>query len=97
MNTRHALVAAALAGLCATTVANAAEHDAPAAGNKEKCYGVAKAGQNDCANLAGTHGCAGMSKVDNDPGEWKYVAKGTCKNLKGMTEEEAKAKAKAKK
>jgi uncharacterized membrane protein len=32
--------------------------------------------------------------VDNDPGEWKYVAKGTCKDLKGMTEEEAKAKTK---
>jgi uncharacterized membrane protein len=61
---------------------------------KEKCYGIAKAGQNDCGNLAGTHTCAGQSKVDNDPGEWKYVAKGTCKQLKGMTADEAKAKAK---
>jgi uncharacterized membrane protein len=61
---------------------------------KEKCYGIAKAGQNDCANLAGTHSCAGQSKVDGDPGEWKYVAKGTCKDLKGMTAEEAKAKTK---
>jgi uncharacterized membrane protein len=59
---------------------------------KEKCYGVAKAGQNDCANLAGTHACAGQSKVDNDPGEWKYVAKGTCKSLKGLSADEAKAK-----
>ncbi|KPF48413.1 hypothetical protein IP87_14930 [beta proteobacterium AAP121] len=65
-----------------------------AAQGKEKCYGIAKAGQNDCANLAGTHSCAGQSKVDNDPGEWKYVAKGTCKDMKGMTAEEAKAKAK---
>ena len=61
---------------------------------KEKCYGVAKAGQNDCANLAGTHSCAGQSKVDNDAGEWKYVAKGSCKELKGMSADEAKAKAK---
>lgn len=61
---------------------------------KEKCYGIAKAGQNDCANLAGTHSCAGQSKVDNEAGEWKYVAKGTCKSLKGMTAEEAKAAAK---
>jgi uncharacterized membrane protein len=60
--------------------------------DKEKCYGIAKAGQNDCANLANTHSCAGQAKVDNDPGEWKYVAKGTCKNLKGMSEDEAKAK-----
>jgi uncharacterized membrane protein len=61
---------------------------------KEKCYGIAKAGQNDCANLSGTHSCAGQSKVDNDAGEWKYVAKGTCKDMKGMTAEEAKTKKK---
>jgi uncharacterized membrane protein len=60
--------------------------------DKEKCYGIAKAGQNDCANISGTHSCAGQAKVDNDPGEYKYVAKGTCKELKGMTEAEAKAK-----
>jgi uncharacterized membrane protein len=64
---------------------------------KEKCYGIAKAGQNDCGNLAGTHSCAGQAKVDNDPGEWKYVAKGTCKELKGMSADEAKAKLKAQK
>jgi uncharacterized membrane protein len=62
--------------------------------DKEKCYGIAKAGQNDCANLANTHTCAGQAKADNDPGEYKYVAKGTCKDLKGMSEAEAKAKTK---
>lgn len=64
---------------------------------KDKCYGIAKAGQNDCANLAGTHSCAGQSKADNDVGEWKYVAKGTCADMKGMTAEEAKAKVAMKK
>ena len=65
---------------------------APAAAqSKEKCYGIAKAGQNDCSNLSGTHSCAGQSKVDNAPDEWKYVAKGSCKDLKGMTADEAKA------
>ena len=59
---------------------------------KEKCYGNAKAGQNDCANLAGTHSCAGQSKADNDPGEFRYVAKGTCKDLNGLSAVEAKAK-----
>jgi uncharacterized membrane protein len=59
---------------------------------KEKCYGIAKAGQNDCANLSGTHSCAGQNKADNDVGEWKYVAKGTCKDMKGFSAEEAKAK-----
>ena len=57
---------------------------------KEKCFGIAKAGQNDCANLAGTHSCAGQAKVDNDKGEWKYVPAGTCKQMKGMTMDEAK-------
>lgn len=65
------------------------------AGGKEKCYGIAKAGQNDCGNLAGTHSCAGQSSVDNDPGEWKAVAKGTCTELGGLTKKEAKAKYKA--
>ena len=54
-----------------------------AAQEKEKCYGIAKAGQNDCANASGTHSCAGQSKVDMDKGEWKYVAKGTCEKMKG--------------
>ena len=57
---------------------------------KEKCYGIAKAGQNDCANASGTHSCAGQSKVDSSPDEWKYVAKGTCKEMKGMTADEVK-------
>lgn len=61
---------------------------------KEKCYGIAKAGQNDCANLSGTHSCAGQNKVDNDLGEWKYVAKGTCKDMKGLSADEAKSKTK---
>jgi len=57
---------------------------------KEKCFGVAKAGQNDCANLSGSHSCAGLSKVDHAVDDWKYVPKGTCKDLKGKTESEAK-------
>jgi uncharacterized membrane protein len=90
MNTRL-IASSALASLLALGLAQQAVAQAK---EKEKCYGIAKAGQNDCANLAGTHSCAGQNKVDNDPGEWKYVAKGTCKNLKGMTEAEAKAQTK---
>lgn len=63
---------------------------------KEKCFGIAKAGQNDCANLGGTHGCAGQAATDGDPREWTYVAKGTCKQLGGLSAAEAKAKLKAK-
>lgn len=58
---------------------------------KEKCYGIAKAGQNDCANISGTHSCAGQASKDMAPDDWKYVAKGTCKSMNGMTADEAKA------
>ncbi len=40
------------------------------AATKVKCYGVAKAGENDCANIAGTHSCAGQATVNYDGGEW---------------------------
>jgi uncharacterized membrane protein len=62
--------------------------------DKEKCFGIAKAGQNDCANLSGSHSYAGQAKADAGADEWKYVAKGTCKDMKGMSEAEAKAKMK---
>jgi uncharacterized membrane protein len=85
----QALASAMALGL----VGNAAAHEQDAKG-KEKCYGVAKAGQNDCANLSGSHACSGMAKVDRAPDEWKYVAQGTCKQLKGLSEEQAKARLK---
>lgn len=89
MNQR-ALIAAAAASLLSTLMIAAPA----AAQEKEKCYGIAAVGQNDCANLSGTHSCAGQSKVGNDAGEWKYVAKGTCAGMKGMTADAAKEKAK---
>jgi uncharacterized membrane protein len=96
----HRLVASsALASIMAlglVAAAGAASHAAadPAAKGKEKCFGIAKAGQNDCANLSGTHSCAGQSKADMAADEWKYVAAGTCKDMKGLSEADAKAKAK---
>lgn len=90
MNQRLIVSSALASALALGLIGQAAAQDA----GKEKCYGIAKAGQNDCANLSGTHSCAGQSKVDNETGEWKYVAKGTCKSLKGMSADEAKAAAK---
>ncbi len=85
--TQRALIAAAAASLLSTLIVAT-----PAmAQEKEKCYGITVAGQNDCANLSGTHSCAGQSKVSADVNEWKYVAKGTCASLKGLTAEQAKA------
>ncbi len=85
MNQKQSIATAALVvalGAIATLPAQAA--------GKEKCYGISAAGQNDCGNLAGTHSCAGQSKVDNDPGEWKLVAKGTCVDIGGMLKKDAK-------
>lgn len=92
MNSRHVILTALTAALSVGTAASALAADGK---GKEKCYGIAKAGQNDCANTAGTHSCAGQSKVDHAPDEWKYVAKGACKAAGGKTADEVKAEAKA--
>jgi len=83
-------IQAAVAGLLALGLAAAvsAQPVTPDA-SKDKCYGVAKAGQNDCA--AGKHACAGQSTVDNDPLSWKYVAKGTCEKIGGTMKAPAKS------
>lgn len=90
MNTRL-IASSALASVLAMGALSAA-HAADPGKEKEKCYGIAKAGQNDCANLSGTHSCAGQSKVSDAPDEWKYVVKGTCASMKGMTLDQVKAK-----
>lgn len=92
-DTRNTL-AMAVAAAFAMGLLNPAHAHGSAKGN-EPCYGIAKAGQNDCSNLALTHTCAGEATVDKDPGEWKYVPKGTCKALKGLTEKQAQAAFKA--
>lgn len=52
---------------------------------KEKCYGIAKAGKNDCGTVNGSHNCAGHSTKDNDPNEWVYTEKNKCEELGGST------------
>jgi uncharacterized membrane protein len=75
-------IQAAIAGLLALGLAGAVTAGPVAPDStKDKCYGIAKAGQNDCA--AGKHACAGQSTVDNDPISWKYVTKGTCEKVGG--------------
>jgi uncharacterized membrane protein len=56
-------------------------HTAPAnAASKEKCYGVALAGANDCAAGPGTT-CAGTSVTDYQGNSWKLVDAGTCVSM----------------
>lgn len=91
MNTSQIVSSALAAALSLGLVAQAQAQDK---GAKEKCYGVVKAGQNDCANLSGSHSCAGQAKADMLPDEWKYVAKGSCKSMGGLLADEAKMKMK---
>jgi len=80
MKASRVLVGSAIAGLLAATHAAAAD---PKPAPTEKCYGIAKAGQNDCGTAR--HTCAGKATRDNDPADWKTVPKGTCQKLGGKT------------
>ena len=75
------LVAAAVSGAVAISTQSAQAADS------EKCYGVAKAGQNDCASKTGGHSCAGQSKKDLSPNDWKNVPSGTCVSSGGKLDE----------
>lgn len=77
-----AALAAVLALSAGISMAAADEHKAK--GDTEKCYGVAKAGENDCKAGAGTS-CAGTSKADYQGDAWKMVKKGTCVTIKTPT------------
>lgn len=79
MNKLNALAAATvLASLTAS-----AAHAGPVAPQpgKDKCFGIALAGKNDCKAGAGTT-CAGTSVKNYQGNAWKYVAKGTCQSIK---------------
>ncbi|HEU4622797.1 MAG TPA: DUF2282 domain-containing protein [Burkholderiaceae bacterium] len=79
---KPSVLRSALASVFALSAATVVSQPAAAAqGAHEKCYGIAKAGQNDCAT--GTHSCAGQAKADNSPDEWKFVPTGTCEKMGG--------------
>ena len=73
---------AAAAALAAAATLSLSATAAEAAGAKEKCYGVALAGKNDCAAGPGTS-CAGTSTVDYQGNAWKMVAKDSCVKMGG--------------
>jgi uncharacterized membrane protein len=81
-STSNTLAQAAIAGLLALGL-TASSGAAFAAADKEKCFGVAMAGKNDCGGKYSKHACAGTSTVDKDPNDWKYVEKGSCEKMGG--------------
>jgi len=93
MTTRSTVSTAVLAGAVATALASfafaaggeggpltKAEVDASTGAGKEKCYGIALKGQNDCAAGAGTS-CQGTSTIDFQGNAWTFARSGTCTTL----------------
>lgn len=76
MNSTRLAIASALAA--ALVVPAATSH---AQGNMEKCYGIAKAGKNDCQTAKSS--CAGTSKTDAQADAWVSVPKGACEKIVG--------------
>ena len=73
-------VTTALATFASAAPLTKAETDAAVAAKKEKCFGVALKGQNDCAAGPGTT-CQGTSATDFQGNAWKFVQGGTCTNI----------------
>ena len=83
MKTQKALIAAAISGALALgTLSISATVNAE---EKEKCYGVAKAGKNDCQTANSS--CAGTSTMDDQKDAFVLVPKGVCERLTGGTSE----------
>lgn len=76
------MAAVAVAGLLALGTAGFAAAQDQMKG-QEKCWGVAKAGQNDCGSNKTAHSCAGQSKANYDPNDFKMVKAGTCEKMGG--------------
>ena len=91
MNKRQILIAAAVATALGTPLIARAQ-DGPAPKPQfaaEKCYGVAKAGKNDCQTSNSS--CAGTSKRDNQGDAWIYVPAGSCSKIVGGSTEPKKS------
>lgn len=79
-------LAAAVAGAVALAGQIGPASAADASKGKEKCFGVAVAGENGCAAADGSHGCGGLSTVDYSGKEWVLVEGGTCDKMGGKLE-----------
>ncbi|MEZ5736239.1 MAG: DUF2282 domain-containing protein [Novosphingobium sp.] len=88
MNSSTTLAAAAATLAAAALAASPASAGEASGGAKEKCYGVALKGQNDCKAGAGTS-CAGTSAVDYQGNAWKLVKKGSCIAMGGTLQPHA--------
>ena len=84
MNTRIVLASAFAAALAVPALLSAQKPADMPSFKAEKCYGIAKAGHNDCAS-AGNNSCAGTSSKDGERAAWIYVPAGTCSKIVGAS------------
>lgn len=82
MNTRYIVASAFAVAIAAPTLLSAQKPAEMPSFKAEKCYGVAKAGKNDCAS-AGNNSCGGSSKRDADKKAWLFVPEGYCERIVG--------------
>ena len=81
MNKRLLIASALAAALAGPSLISAQGGPAPEPSFKaEKCYGIAKAGKNDCAST-GNNSCAGTARANSDPRAWIYVPAGYCERI----------------
>lgn len=80
MHTNRTIISAAIGSLLTLGVAGST---VAAEMSMEKCFGVAKAGKNDCSTKQSTHSCAGQASKDGDGNDFVSVPKGTCEKLAG--------------
>jgi uncharacterized membrane protein len=84
LNRNKIILSAALMAIASSVMAAEGDDKANApAAKKEKCFGIVKAGKNDCAAPDGTHSCAGLAKNDGDGKEWVLLPAGTCDRILG--------------
>jgi uncharacterized membrane protein len=83
MKTSDAVILSAVAGVLLVATARTSTAADVVCAEKERCYGVSKAGKNDCATASSA--CAGTAKQDDQKDAWVYVPKGTCDKLAGAS------------
>lgn len=85
MSAASASVASLLGALALSAALSTPAHAGPVAqpAGSEKCYGIAKAGKNDCA--AGVHSCAGQGTKNSDKASFVYLPSGACEKIVGAS------------
>ena len=79
------ILSAAMGSLLVLGLASGNANAAEKKMEMEKCFGIAKAGMNDCSSNKSAHSCAGQATKSNDPMDFVAVPKGTCNKIAGGT------------